>query len=317
MKMRNLLFIAGCVAFGINAHAQVRNTIDNSIKDRRIAADTSKKGPWQAGGLLAINFLQQNADNWIGVSERVSVNLGGNADLYANWQQGKSSWDNALRMAYATQKTTTLGRRKTADFFDFYSKYGRDINSTGTLAFATIFNLRSQFTDGYDYSVTPRRRVSGLFAPANILLTPGLEWKPNEFFSLFYSPLAARWVIVSNDPYSYSGAAGEKPLAELYGVNPARKVDAQFGSFASAKFDKDIVKNVRYASRLDLYSNYLNQPGNIDIYWTNSLAFKVNQWLNLSYMWNLAYDHDYVGQGETGPRPQFLGTFGIGIAGKF
>ncbi len=312
-----MITIFAALAFQVNS--QVRKTIDESVKNRSISADTAKKGPWKAGGILALNLIQQNADNWIGVSEKVSVNLGGSADLYANWEMGKSSWDNAIRMAYATQKTTTLGRRKTADFFDLYSKYGYALNESGTLNFATIFNFRSQFTNGYDYSLNPRRRVSGLFAPANILLTPGLDWKPNDYFSFFISPAAARWIIVSNDPYSYStpGGTGQKPIAELYGVNPQRKVDAQFGSFASAKFDKDILKNVRYASRLDLYSNYLNNPGNVDIYWTNSLAFKVNEWLNLSYMWNVAYDDDYVAQDDAGPRTQFLGTFGIGVAGKF
>jgi hypothetical protein len=94
-------------------------------------------------------------------------------------------------------------------------------------------------------------------------------------------------------------------------------VDAQFGAFLSAKFDKEILKNVAYTSRLDFYSNYRRNPENIDIFWTNSLLFKVNKLLTLSYNWNIAYDDDYIPEGESGPRTQFLGTFGIGLSAKF
>jgi hypothetical protein len=155
-------------------------------------------------------------------------------------------------------------------------------------------------------------------------LTPGLEWRPSKAFSLFASPVGARSVFVTNDPYSYSYPGGirpdgsqEKPISELYGVDPERKVDAQFGAFLSAKVDKELVKNVLYTSRLDLFSNYLNKPQNIDIFWTNNLIFKVNKWLVLSYQWNMAYDDDFVPEGESGPRTQFLGTFGIGFSAKF
>jgi hypothetical protein len=227
-------------------------------------------------------------------------------------------------MAYAFTNNQSQGFIKTSDFWDLYSKYGRDISKKGDMYLAFIGSFRSQFTDGFNYDLDPRRRTSGFFAPAIILLTPGFEWRPNKYFSLFASPIGARWVIVSNDPYSYSFPGGirpdgsqESPISLLYGVDPEKKVDAQFGAFVSAKFKKEVIKNVTYSSRLDLFSNYLNNPENIDIFWTNNLIFKVNKWLALSYLWNVAYDDDFVPEGVAGPRTQFLGTFGIGLAGKF
>lgn len=306
------------------AQQQIRGTIDEATKSKSIAADTSKKGPWKFGGIIAINLNQQNSSYWVGATEKYALSVGASADLYANLKKGKNTWDNTLKMNYAWINNESQGVRKTSDFIDVYSKYGYDISKNGKLFFATIANLRTQFTNGYDYNQTPRRRTSGFFAPATILFTPGVEWRPTKYFSLFASPFAGRYVVVSNDPYSFVYPNGirpdgsrEAPISNLYGVDPEKKVDAQFGAFVSAKFDKEILKNVVYTSRLDLYSNYRNNPENIDIFWTNNLIFKVNKWLGLQYQWNFAYDDDFIPEGKSGPKAQFLGNFGIGVTGKF
>jgi Protein of unknown function (DUF3078) len=303
---------------------EISKNIDEALAGKKIEADTSKKGPWKIGGILALNLSQQNSVYWVGANEKFALNVGSSADLYANYAEKKNTWDNTLKMSYAFTHNQSQGVRKTSDFIDFYTKYGRDISKNGKTFLALIGNFRSQFTAGYDYDLDPRRRTSDFFAPATILLTPGLEWRPSKFFSLFASPVGARWVLVTNDPYSYSYPGGvrpdgsqEAPISNLYGVDPEEKVDGQFGAFVSAKFDKEILKNVLYTSRLDLFSNYLNKPQNIDIYWTSNLIFKVNKWLVLSYQWNVAYDDDFVPEGVAGPRTQFLGTFGIGVASKF
>ncbi len=323
--LKPTIFFAGITSCVLFCNAQeVPKKIDEALTSKAIAADTAKKGPWKLGGILVLNLSQQNSSYWVGANERYALNVGASTDLYGNWVKGKNTWDNTLKMGYAFTHNESQGVRKTSDFLDLYSKYGRDISKKGTTFFALITNFRSQFTDGYDYSLEPRRRTSDFLAPATLLLTPGIEWRPNKHFSLFGSPIGARWVIVSNDPYSYSFPDGERPdgsqedpISTLYGVDPQREVDGQFGAFVSAKFDKEILKNVAYTSRLDLFSNYLHNPQNIDIFWTNNLVFKVNKWLALSYQWNIAYDDDFVPEGVAGPRTQFLGTFGIGVAGKF
>lgn len=324
--MKSISFLTALLfASFFTAVAQdAKTAVDELLTVKTVAADTAKKGPWKVGGTVSLNLSQQNNSYWIGVSEKFALNVGANVDLYANGTWGKNTWDNTLKGSYAYQNNESQGLRKTADFFDLYSKYGHSLNKKKTVSLAGIFNLRSQFSAGFDYNQTPRRRISDFFAPAYLLLTPGLDWKPNKHFSLFFSPFAAKWVIVSNDPYSYSYPGGilpdgskQEPISLLYGVDPVSKKDSQFGAFLSANFNKDILKNVTYTSRLDLYSNYRRNPENVDIFWTNALLFKVNKILSLSYNWNIAYDDDYIPEGLTGPKTQFLGTFGIGVTGKF
>ncbi len=319
------------VAVTIKSFAQPnKKMVDEVLAAKKIEADTSKKKNWKSGGTLALNLNQQNSSYWIGATEDYSLALGINADLYSNYAKGRTTLDNTLKANYAIVNNHSTGKRKIADFFDLYSKLGHNLSdSAGKLAFATILNLRSQFTNGYDYNYLGqdiKRRTSGFFAPANLLLTPGFDWKPNAFFTLFFSPVAAKWIIVTNDPYSYYFTSGvippaygggtEQPIASNYGVDPATKVDFQVGAFLSAKFNKEILKNVTYSSRLDLYSNYRSQPQNIDIFWTNNLLFKVNRWLAIAYQWNVAYDDNYHPDGKNGPRIQFLGNFGIGVTAK-
>ena len=322
MKRKAVMLAIWCMSAILGAQAQdnAKKVVEEAIVNKEVTADTSKKKPWKIGGTVALSLTQQNSNYWIGVTESYAFNLGVNLDVYANRFWDKSNWVNTFKGVYAFQNNESQGKRKTADFFDIYSKYGRAINRKKTLFASVIFNLRSQFADGFDYETIPRRRVSGFFAPANILLTPGIDFQPNKWFSVFVSPIAARWVVVSNDPFSFSTnppPPGEPPLAELYGVDPNRKVDAQFGASLSAKMNKELVKNVSYTSRLDLYSNYLRNPENLKVFWTNMLAFKVNKWLSFSYNWNVAYDHNYRPKGVSGPRTQFLGVFGIGVSGRF
>lgn len=318
-----LLFLAAC----LSSFAQPdKKMVDDVLTSKKIEADTSKKKNWKSGGTLAINLNQQNSSNWVGATEDYAFSVGINADLYSNYAKEKTTFDNTLKANYAFINNHSTGGRKTADFVDLYSKLGYSLNNKGTFAFATIVNGRTQFTNTYDYNYLGqglKRRTSGPFAPAIVLVSPGFDWKPTKYFSLFFSPAAAKWILATNDPYSYyypggviPGGGTEKPISDAFGIDPVRKLDFQMGAFVSAKYSREW-KTFAYNSRLDLYSNYLNNPQNIDIFWTNTAMYKLNKWLVVTYQWNLAYDDQYHPAGQNGPRVQFLGNFGIGFTAKF
>jgi len=152
-----------------------------------------------------------------------------------------------------------------------------------------------------------------------------VEWKPNSWFTLFGSPLAARWVIVTNGPYSFAGQGGlfngqvETPLATLYGVDPEKENRGEFGAFVTASIKKDIFQNkVAYFSKLDLYANYVKNPENVDIFWTNQFKVKLTKWLNVNYQLDMLYDDDT--KSPKNPTSaiglQVLSTFGVGVSVK-
>ena len=96
-----------------------------------------------------------------------------------------------------------------------------------------------------------------------------------------------------------------------YGVEPGSKSKNELGAFLSASFDKNVMTNVTFKSRFDAFSNYKNNPGNVDIFWTNILAMKVNKFLSANIALDFLYDHDAIA------RLQLRQLLGVGFSAKF
>ena len=331
--MKRLLSLIAVIAFCHPVMAQ-DETVKNLQKETTsvIKTDTGNinKNGWSRGGLISINLTQVGNSNWIaaGGGDKFSLSLASSLNLFANRQWGRQSWENVLYLNYALINTSSLGVRKINDRLDLITKYGYQPKTWKKSRVAAFAQLRSQLSDGFQYDyfgTTTKRRTSGFFAPAYITVAPlGIDYHPNEWLSVYVSPIVARWTIVSNGPYSYASQGGifhgnvETPLATLYGVDPAKQGRGEFGAFVTASIKKDIMKNINYYSKLDLYSNYLNTPKNIDVFWTNQIKMKVNKWIQVSYTLDMLYDDD-VRNPLAPARPlglQLLSTLGVGFAAK-
>jgi len=196
-----------------------------------------------------------------------------------------------------------------------------------------MFDARTQISNGYDYpsseagDVLIKRRVSGFFAPAYLTFAPGVLLKFSDHFSVFGAPLAAHWVAVTNSPYSFSYQGGVKPdntiersLASMYGVDPEKKVRFEAGPYVSAKLKKELVKNVMFTSRLDLFSDLTNdEPMNVDVFWNNVFGLSVNKWLQTTLRVDLIYDDNVTmfGKNKTSPAAQVNSLLGVGVTASF
>ena len=152
--------------------------------------------------------------------------------------------------------------------------------------------------------------ASAFLSPAYILVSPGLDYKPTSSLSIFVSPITARWTIVKDDSLSARG---------LYGVNPGKHSEGEFGAFASINFLKEFNKNITYKSRLDLFSNYQNNPQNVDLFFTNVLNVKLSKVLALTYSLDMIYDDDVrlFGKDNNGAALQVKSLVGLGLLAKF
>jgi hypothetical protein len=66
-------------------------------------------------------------------------------------------------------------------------------------------------------------------------------------------------------------------LSTLYGVDAGKKSKFEFGAYVSINYATNLGKVVTYKGKLDLFSNYLHNPGNIDIYMTNLFTAKLSK----------------------------------------
>lgn len=311
--MRRFIFTLIAISLTVSAISQNKKKMGNP------------NSPWKKGGMLSLNLAQSGSRNWAAGSEKFSLTFAGYLNLWATRKAGKNTWSNSIDIGYSMLNTHDQGVRKLDDKVDFISKYTYDVKPKFGAGF--LFNARTQMTNGFDYTEEQRRRISGFFAPAYITFAPGFEWKPKSYFSLFLSPVAAHWVVVTNKPYSFNYQGGVKPdsssersLASLYSVDPVKQVRFEAGPFVSANFNKDVCKNVHYHSRLDLQSDLTNgAPLNIDVYWTNMIGMRVNKWLHVTYSFDLIYDNEVkmFGPNKTAPAAQLKSLLGVGVAAKF
>ena len=290
---------------------------DETVKELKNASGrTIKKDPndtipktWKKGGLYGINVSQGSLSNWAAGGEDFSLSLNSVLSLFAFYKKDKHSWDNTFDFNLGYVKTTSLGSRKNDDRFDLLSKYGYALNSK--LNAAGLFNFRSQLFKGYTYDGDGVKTLSSTFlSPAYILVSPGLDYKPNADLSIFVSPITARWTIVKDDSLSAKG---------LYGVDPGKHSNTEFGAFASINYLKEFNKTITYKSRLDLFSNYRRNPKNVDLYFTNVLNVKLSKILALTWSVDMIYDDDVrlFGENNNGAALQLKSLIGIGLLAKF
>lgn len=305
-----ILFMFPCTLICHKTFAQ-----DPSVKDLQANANkeikkekTDSSKIWTTGGLFNLNIGQGSQSNWAAGGDDFSFSLASYLGFYSFYKKDRYSWDNTLDLNYGLLNTTSLGTRKNDDRIDLLSKVGYELKPK--LNLAGLFNFHSQFSRGYNYTSTNSKELLSTFlAPAYILLSLGLDFKPADGLSIFVSPITSRWTIVENDSLSAKGA---------YGVNPGKKVKNEIGAFVSVNYLKDLNKTITYKGRLDLFSNYGHNPQNIDVLMNNMFTAKLSKVLTASLGLDLIYDDDIklFGKNNDSPALQLKSLIGVGLSVK-
>ena len=293
-----------------------------------------KDTSWKVSGYFGLNFSQTSLSNWQGGGQD---NIAGNAilNIQAVYKKGKSEWLNKLDAQYGLIKTD--GDRlfkKNIDQLFALSKY--NLNAFNKYWFyAAQGDYRTQFAPGYNYngdSVLGTAR-SDFNSPGYIQLAIGLDYKPTKYFSATFAPIAGKITVVNRQYLADEGAYGvEKAVLDTAGkiVTNGKRSRFELGGRIILRFKKDIFKNVNLDSYLDLFSNYANNPGNIDVVFNNLLTLKINKYFTANVISQVLYDDDVVTKRDwnkdgkydnakdiNGPRVQMLTTFAVGFGYKF
>lgn len=293
---------------GINAISQTA-TVDNLRKE---TSRTVKKDPdstiwnWKRGGLLSLNLAQGSLSNWASGGDNFSLAVSSYFNYFFFYRKGRQFLDNNVDVNLGYVQTSSLGSRKNDDRVDYLSKYGYKIDTTGKWYLSTLFNFRSQLFDGYTYPNSNGVFSSSFLSPAYIILSAGFDYKVNRRFSVFISPLTSRWVIVMNNYLSKIAS---------YGVDSGKHHVNEIGSFITVNYNSNFTKTVNYKGRLDLFSNYINHPQDINFYMTNQLSCKVSKNLSVIYSLDLIYDDNVrlFGSNGTSPALQVKSLIGVGF----
>ncbi len=267
--------------------------------------DTVKK--WKTGGMGNATFSQIALSNWSSGGEN-SIALNGRLNTYLNYKSAKASWENTLDLAYGLvqQGIGDKGEtRKSDDKIDFSSKIGRKLMN-GKWYYSGMLSFKSQMTPGYDYP-NDSVKISDFLAPAYVLLSVGFDYQPNDDFSLMISPATGKMTIVKSDFLSQQG---------VFGVKNGRHSRIEMGGYVKARIKKNFNEKILLESKVDVFSNYIENPENLDFSWELMLNFKFNEYISADLHTNLVYDHDVEIDGVNS-KLQFKEVFGIGLSYQY
>jgi hypothetical protein len=225
---------------------------------------------WTIHGVNTFLINQSSFKDWAaGGVNSAAANIVLDYDF--DYKKDKWNWDNKVTLGYGLSDQTGEGWRKNDDRIILNSLLGYQAAKYWLYTFYA--NFQSQFTDGYSYNGNDRTIISGPFAPAYITFGPGFAYKKSDNFRVNISPAAARITLVDIDTLSSIGA---------FGVTPGSKSLFEFGASLDAYYKVDIVQNITLENILKMYSNYLNNPGNVFTDYTLNLYMKVNKFVTVN-----------------------------------
>jgi hypothetical protein len=301
-----VLFVAILISLKAISQDVVVNKLRNETS-RQVKKDVDTTSwTWKRGGMFLFSLSQGSLSNWAAGGDNFSLAANTTLNYYFLYRNKRQFWDNSVDLGLGYINTTNSGGRKNDDRMDYLSKYGYRMDSVGKWYLSALFNFRSQFFDGYNFNITPAELSSSFLSPGYFILSTGFDYKPTDKFSLFLSPLTSRWTVLTNHTLSDKGS---------YGVPIGAHSLNEIGAFATVNYTNTLAKNIVYRGRLDLFSNYILDPQNVDVFMTNLVTFKINKNFSATYSLDLIYDDNVriFGQNHTSPALQTKSLIGIGF----
>lgn len=158
--------------------------------------DTGEK-PWKFSGTVGLNAAATGMWNWAAGGNN-NVNGVASTKLRLLYHENNMSWETNLDMEYGLswidQEFDQL--QKTSDKINFTTKFGWEFHKTWYLT--VLGGFQSQFAYGRDYNGSEAFDpiISKWLAPSYTDISVGIDWKPNDIFSIYLSPVAGRLTTV-------------------------------------------------------------------------------------------------------------------------
>jgi hypothetical protein len=260
----------------INIHA-----IDNS-KLLEVQKIVTKPQYWKYRAESVFTFSQSSLTNWVKGGEN-SISTALDITGYADFDNKnlKLSSNNFARLKLGFLKSGKEDIRKNLDLLETNSKLNH--KAFGKFDFSAILLLKTQIARGYSYTKADTVLVSKLLNPTIITAGFGLDYKPNKETSINFSP------------FSYKGTFVFDTLnidQTKYGILNDRKSKNEPGaSFMISNVYKPF-KTLTITNRLQLFTNYINHPQNIDIDWEMIAVANLNWFTDVRLNTHFIFDDD-------------------------
>jgi hypothetical protein len=160
----------------------------------------------------------------------------------------------------------------------------------GKFDFSAIMLFKTQLAKGYTYpNDTMEILVSKFFNPAILTVGLGLDYKPNKTTSINFSPFSYKGTFVMDT----TGVIGVDAIDQTkYGVPAGKRAKNEPGASFMITNEYKPFKTVTMTNRLQLFTNYIEKPQNIDIDWEMILTANLNWFTDVRFNTHLVFDDD-------------------------
>jgi hypothetical protein len=241
---------------------------------------------WKYRTEAAFVFSQSALTNWVkGGENSISslLDITGYADY--NNKPLKISSNNFARIKLGFLKSGDNPVRKNVDLIETNSKLNH--RAFGKFDFSAIMLFKTQLAPGYSYVKINDKdtaiMVSKMFNPATLTIGFGLDYKPNKKTSINFSP------------FSYKGTYMTDTAnidQTKYGIPHNRKSLNEPGASFMISNEFKPTKNISITNRLQLFTNYIHNPMNIDVDWEMIGVVNLNWFTDIRFNTHLIFDDD-------------------------
>ena len=306
--------------------------------------------PWSCTGVVGLNASATGLVNWAaGGNNNVNGVAFGKVRLLYN--ENNLSWETNLNLeyglSYIDQKNDPF--QKSSDVIDFKTKFGWQFHKAWYLTAAAGFQSQFAYGRAYDGTEADDPIISKFLSPSYTDISVGIDWKPNNIFSLYLSPIAGKITT------AYVGDAVEKAnpglreqMQEKYGTWAYVK-DSNEKKYTNCKAELGLnfkgsinytYKDLKIITTLGLFTPYAwdktevldaegkfagyrdnnRRFGNFDVDWDAAISYQFLKCLNVTLSTSLKY---YNGvkiadkDGISAERVQFKGILGLGVGYSF
>jgi hypothetical protein len=262
------------------------------------AQNTEEPQPnWTKKGIITFLVNQSSFENWIaGGISNVSGALGLNYDF--NYQKNDWTWENKLIANFGLTKIKDQDIQKSSDLLEWNSVVGK--KAKGYWYYSAFLNFKTQFADDLNKDT---KGPTKFLSPGYVQFGPGMLWKKSDNLKVNIAPATSRLIIVDKDL--------TEPDKAYFGVEEGKSTRYELGASVGAYYKLDLMKNISMENILNLYSNYLEDPQNVDLDYTMNLVMNVNDFISANLSYQTIYD-DNAFKGL-----QTRQVFGIGINYNF
>lgn len=198
------------------------------------------------------------------------------------------AFDNSANLAFGLVGYIDNRIEKTNDKLNLALAFSHRTSKRWSLT--NLILLKTQFAEGYKYP-DDSTLISTFFAPAYLTVSFGFNYKPNDKFQLFMSPVSGKMTFVINEELANRGSYGvKKAIVDSLGniITPGNHFLGEVGLSLLTSYKAELMKNIQLNTVLALHNNYLdfdiNNRWNIDVDFDTRVVFSIKKILQQFYI---------------------------------